>query len=105
MKKIFLEIQLAKNKKVKAYILDLSRLGMGIAAVSRLRKGLNIDITPKNELLPKLQAEIVYVSKLPRKIYNYRTGIRFINLNKKQQSYLDKFINKLKRIKKTIKFI
>jgi len=94
MKKIFLQIKFAKNKQCMAYILDLSRSGMGMAAVSRLDQGLDIVIIPKTKLLPRLQAKVVYRFKLPRKTYTYRTGVRFINLNQKQQSCLDKFINK-----------
>ncbi|MFH1191728.1 MAG: PilZ domain-containing protein, partial [Candidatus Omnitrophota bacterium] len=86
MKKIYLQIEYVKNKKLKGYILDLSRSGMGIAAARKLKKGLNIIITPNIKLLPKLQAEIIYTTKLPRKNYNCRTGVKFIQLDKKQQS-------------------
>ncbi len=95
MKKIYLIIKYAKNKKVKAYILDLSRSGIGFAAISKVKKGTDVNITTKIKLLPELQAEIVYASKITRKNYNYRTGARFINLNHKQSRYLDKFINKV----------
>ena len=78
---------------VKAYILNLSKSGMGIAAMRRLRKGLIVNITSKIKLLPRLEAEIIYTSKLPRKRYNYRTGVKFVNLNQKQQSGLGKFIH------------
>lgn len=97
MKRIYLHIHYAKNKKLKAYILDLSCSGMGLAAVSRLKKGLNIDIAPEIKLLPKLQAEVIYTSKLPRKGYRYRTGVKFINLIQKQQNSLNRFINKIER--------
>ena len=95
MKKIYLQIEYIKNKKIEGYILDLSRSGMGLAAAERLSKGLNIVIAPEIKLLPKLQAEIIYTSKLPRKRYPYRTGIKFINLNQKQKSCLNRFMNKL----------
>ncbi|MFH0917801.1 MAG: PilZ domain-containing protein [Candidatus Omnitrophota bacterium] len=97
MKKIYLQIKFAKNKQVKAYILDLSRSGMGMAAVSRLGRGLNIEIAPKIKLLPRLQAKVIYAFKLPRKEYNYRAGVKFINLNQKQLCCLDKFIDKVAR--------
>ncbi len=97
MKKIYLLIKYEKNKQLKAYILDLSRSGMGLAAISKLKEGLAIDILPENKSLPKLQAKIIYTSKLPRKRYNYRMGVKFINLDKKQQGNLDKFIKKIER--------
>jgi len=100
MKKIYLMVKYAKNKKVKAYILDLSRSGIGFAAISKMKKGIDIDIIPKIKLLPELQAEVVYASKIPRKNYNYRTGARFINLNHKQAIYLERFINKVRKNKK-----
>ncbi len=99
MKKIYLIVKYAKNKKVKAYILDLSRSGIGFAAISKVKKGTDVNITPKVKLLPELQAEIVYASKIPRKNYNYRTGAKFINLNHKQSLYLDRFINKVRKNK------
>jgi len=103
MKKIYLIIKYAKNKKVKAYILDLSRSGIGFAAIHKMKKGTNIEITPKIKLLPELHAEIIYASKIPRKNYNYRTGARFINLDEKQYRFLDKFIKKIIKKKRVLK--
>jgi len=100
MKKIYLIVKYEKNKKVKAYILDLSRSGIGFAAINKMKKGTDVEIVPKINLLPELQAEIVYASKLPRKSYNYRTGAKFINLNQKQSRYLDRFINRVSKNKR-----
>ena len=97
MKKIYLEIECVDNLRVKGYILDISKSGIGFAALKSIKKGTNIIIKTKNKLFPALKAEVVRSSKLTKNIYSYKIGARFINLTNKQSKYLAKFIEKIEK--------
>jgi len=97
MKKEYLEVKCLKNKKIRAYILDISKSGIGFAAAKDIKTGAIIDIRSKGKIFSVLKAEVVCSSKLKRKTYSYKVGARFSRLNDKQKKSLATFIGRIEK--------
>lgn len=95
MKKIYLVIEYARSKRIRGYILDISRSGMSIACERRVNKNVTLKITTEKDILSPLLGKVVCVISRKRKTYTYRIGIKFISLKREQRQRLEKFLNKI----------
>ncbi|MDP3143412.1 MAG: PilZ domain-containing protein [Candidatus Omnitrophota bacterium] len=95
MKKIFLEIRYSSGKDAKAYILDISLGGMGIACSKKINRKTMVEILPKKNVLCSLRGKVVSVLNMPRKSYKYRLGVKFLFLKTGELKKITGFINKI----------
>ena len=94
MKKIYLYMKYSKHKEIRGYILDISNNGMGMALASpvEIKKRTSINVLFKKAAKAvSLRAKVMNVSKLDRRNYNYRLGVRLI-LSKAQRNFLNKLV-------------
>jgi len=98
-KKIYVDIAYGRDKKIKGYILDISKTGAAIASPAGIKKGALLKISFKSLGLMLIKCKVVRVNKTVRKGYNYKIGIKFISLDSIQKNILYGFISGLDKRK------
>jgi len=98
-KKVYVNITYGKNKKIKGYILDISRTGAAIASPIGIKKGVLLKINSKSIGLEFIKSKVIRVAKIERKRYNYKIGVKFISLDSIQKNILYGFISGLDKRK------
>jgi len=97
MQKINVNIEYAKGRKSKGYVLDVSRSGIGIACSTRIRKNTFVRIAGRPRLLVALEGRVAHCGTIKRTAYGYQIGVVFEPLNSKQKASLDKFFSVLEK--------
>jgi len=97
MKKIYVDIKCAAEGNIKGYILDVSRVGFGLAVTRKLSIDTEIKVVPRTDNPLTLRGKVVYILKRPGSAYRYRVGVEFGALKEKQSDFLNEFI--LERIR------
>jgi len=97
-KKIYLDI-VYQGKKIKGYILDISKTGIGIASSGSMKKGALLKVTSKSAGLVNLKGKVANITEMKRKSYIYKIGVKFLSLTGVQKNALNKFISGLDKRK------
>jgi len=105
MKKVYLNISYLRNKITQGYALDISRSGIGIACLKRIRSNSLLKFSiEKSRLLP-LKGRVVSVAKRKLKPYIYRIGIKFVVSGQEQKRLLARFIRRIEKRKRARLFL